>query len=139
MEERNTVPTGAHARCAVDEGYARGIEPREVGLEVLGAVRDVVQSLALSLQEAADGGVGTERLDELHGADEGDADALCLKGLRRRAGVAGEGFEDAAALFDGVDGYGDVVERPFRREGWGHGRMLCPAQNSDKENGDGDE
>ena len=139
MEERDTVPTGTHARCAVDEGYARGIEPREVALEVLGAVRDVVQALALSLQEAADGGVGTERLEQLHGADEGDADALGLKGLRRRAGVAREAFEEAAARFDGVDGYGDVVERPIRREGWGHGRMLCPARNSDKETWDGDE
>ena len=117
MKERDAVPTGTHARHAVDEGYALGVEPSEVALDVLGAVGDVVQSLAMSLEEAADGGVGTERLEQLHGAYEGDADALGLQDLRRRAGATGEEFEEASALFDGVDGHGDVVERPSRREG----------------------
>lgn len=139
MQERDTVPTGARARRTIDERDALGIEASEFALEVLGAVGDVVQSLALSLEEAADGGVGTERLEQLHDADEGDADALGLQRLRRRAGVTGDELEESAARVDGVDGHGDVVERPIRREGWGHGRMLCPARNSDKETWDGDE
>ncbi len=97
------------------------MESREVALEIMGPVRDVVQSLTLALEESTNGGVGTERFEQFHGADEGDADALGLEDLRRGAGVTREKLEWAATLFDGVDGDGDVVERPSRREGWGHG------------------
>ena len=139
MKERDAVPTGPRARHAVDQGHALGVEPSEVALEVLGAVRDVVQSLAMSREEAADSSVGTERFEQFHGADEGDADSLGSQALWRSAGIPGEELEEASAPFDGVYGHGDVVERPSGREGWDHRRMLGPAEDCDKENGDGDE
>ena len=76
MKERDAVPTGPRARHAVDQGHALGVEPSEVALEVLGAVRDVVQSLAMSREEAADSSVGTERFEQFHGADAAIATAV---------------------------------------------------------------
>jgi hypothetical protein len=139
MQERDPVPTGSRARRAVDQGYALGMESREVALEVTGSVRDVVQSLTLTLEESTDGGVGTERLEQFHGADEGDADTLSLEGLWRGAGVTREQFEEAAALFDGVHGDGDVIEWTSRREGWGHGPDGMSGSKQRQGEGDGDE
>jgi hypothetical protein len=104
------MATSPGAGDAIDEGYSLGFESSEVALEVLGAVGDMVQAGSASLEEAADGGFRTERLEQLHGADEGDADSLSLEGFRRRAGLAGEELEDVPALFDGAYGEGHVVE-----------------------------
>ena len=104
------MPSGAGARDAVDEGYTLGLEPGEVTLQVVGAVRDVVQARAPSLEETADGGVRTERLEQLQGAYEGDADALGLEGFGSGAGGTGEQLERVSALFDGVDGDANVVD-----------------------------
>ncbi len=76
------MPAGSGAWGAVDEGDALGFESSEVALEVVGEVGDVVQARTPSLEKATDGGVRTEGLEQLHVADECDADALGREGLR---------------------------------------------------------
>lgn len=104
------MPAGPGAWAAVDEGDALGFEAGEVALEVIGEVGDVVQARTASLEKATHGGFGTQRFDQLHVADECDADALGREGFRWSAEITGEELEGASALFDGVDGDGNVVE-----------------------------
>jgi hypothetical protein len=149
MDEGDAMTSGPRARCPVDQTQAGGDEAPEIALEVVGTVGDVVQPLTLAIQEAPDRGVGGERLEELDGAHESDANALIAKGFQRGARSAREHLERRGALRDGVDGDRDVIEGPFgegsrasRRAGRGRGihrPMLHWASDSDKESLDGNE
>jgi hypothetical protein len=101
---------GAGTRRTVDERDPGGAQAGELRVEVVRAVRDVVQSLAAALEKAVDRGSGTQGLDELDGADERDAHALGLENLWGSTGGADDELEGPAAGFDGVNGHGDVVE-----------------------------
>jgi hypothetical protein len=68
--------------------------------------------------------MGSEGLEELEGAYEGDADALRLEGLGRGTRLARQEFEMWATPLDGVDGDGYVIERELRH-GNGHHQRLC--------------
>jgi len=133
MEERDAVAVGSGAWDTVDQGYAGGVEAGEFRLEVVGPVRDVVQAGSATLQEAPDGVVRTERLDQLHGADEGDSNALAFEDFDGGTRSARDEFERAATLLDGLDRDGHVIEEPSVRRKGIHGRMLETAGTSDKE------
>lgn len=118
------MAVGSGARSTVDELHAGGFEARHVALQVIGTVRDVVEGLSPLREEASNGGVGSEWLEQLHGAHEGHADACVLDGLGRGTAFTGDEFEEATALFDGVNGDGHVVQGPVRLGTLSHGRML---------------
>jgi hypothetical protein len=139
MQERDSVPARSGARSAVDERNAGGVEAGELALEVVGAIRDVVQSRAAALQEPSDGRVGPERLDQLDAPHEGDANALGVEDLGWGTGSITDEFEGTATRLDGVDGDAHVVERLTSSRNWVHGRTLWTTEYSDKEHGDGDE
>jgi hypothetical protein len=124
VEKRDSVAVGAGAGFPVDETDAGGFEPGELGFDVVGAVRDVVQAGAASFEEATHGRVGSERLEQLDVADEGDADALRFEGLGWGTRLPGQEFVDEGALLERVDGDRHVVERLFRRWNGHHGRPV---------------
>jgi len=124
------MPTGSGPWRSVDEGHPGGLESGEFTDEIAGAIGDVVQALSPALQEAADGRVGTEGLEQLHGAHEGDADALGLEGFGRGAGITGDELEGMTARFDGTHGDGDVIEDVTDGV---HEQMLRTEKYSDKE------
>lgn len=104
------MAAGADARGTVDERHSSGLEAGQFAFEVDGAVRDVVQPLSVAFEKSTDRGIGAEGLDQLEGADEGDADTLGLEGFGWGAGADGDELEDGTALFDGMDRDGDVIE-----------------------------
>lgn len=110
MDERYPVAAGTRPWNPIDEVETRLMELGEVGVEVVGAVGDVMKALAASVQEPSHGGVPLERLEQFDGAHERDAYALRAQSLGRRAGCAGEQLERLCALLDGVDGNADVVD-----------------------------
>lgn len=83
MDERDAMPTGSRTGLAVNEPHARRMETREVAVEIGRAVRDVMEGLSVAVEEATDGGVRAEGLEELELSDEGDADTLRFEGLGR--------------------------------------------------------
>jgi hypothetical protein len=133
MQEGDLVAAGSGPRHLVDELDAFGAESVEVRLEILRAVRDVVEGLAPSVQKAPDGGVGTEGLEQLDGPHERNANALCLEGLGLGTAFARQEFEETATLFDGVDGDRHVIDGAARRRDVSHRRMLHSALYGDKE------
>jgi hypothetical protein len=139
MEERDAVPPGSGPGRLVDESDALRPEASEVALQVLRAIRDVVQGRAAALEEPPHGGLRAERLQELDGADEGDAYALGFQGLGRGTRLAGQEFVERATLFDGVDGDGHVIDGPDRLRDVGHRRMLHSVPKGDKEKWNADE
>lgn len=90
---------GPWTRMGVDELNAPGRQAVQVGLEVGGAVRDVMQAGTAAPEEAAHGGFGTQRLENLQGSAEGDANALTFQDLGLGAGVTRKQFKDAAGVF----------------------------------------
>jgi hypothetical protein len=86
-----------------------------------------MQGRSAAFQEAGHGGIGTERLEELDGADESDTNALGFQGLGLGTGFPGDEFEESTALFDGVDGDRDVVDAAARVRNVSHRRMLHSA------------
>ena len=127
MEEGYPVTTGSGASLAVDQRYAFGLEELEIGVEVGGAICDVVKRRPSAVEEAAYRGIGMQGLQQLDGPDEGDTNALGLEGLRRGTRLAGEEFEQVPTLFDGVDGDRDVVDDAVRPGDVSHRRMLHSA------------
>jgi hypothetical protein len=105
----------------VDESNPGGLESSELFRDVVGSVRDVVQSLASALQEAADRGIGMERLQELDGPNEGDPNALGFQDLGRGTSFTGQEFIHDCALIERVNGDRNVVERAIRRFDRHHG------------------
>ncbi len=120
------MPTGSGPWGSIDEGDARGFESGQLSDQVVRAICDVVQALPLALQEASDGGIGTEGLDQLDGPDERDPDAEGFERFGRGAGVTGSALVGMAARLDGVNGDADVVQTI-------HFRMLRTSEYSDKE------
>jgi hypothetical protein len=66
---------------------------------------------ASSLEEPADGRVGTERLQKLHGAGERGSDALRHELFGRGTRLPGDELKKTTGLLEGGHGHGDVVER----------------------------
>ena len=69
---------GTRARNPVDELDALRLEAGEFGFDVVGAVREVVESRPPTLEEATDCRLRVQWLQEFDSADEGDADSLGL-------------------------------------------------------------
>ena len=69
---------GTRARDPVDEFYALRLEAGEFGFDVVGAVCEVVESRPPTLEEATDGRVRVQWLQEFDSAHEGDTDSLGL-------------------------------------------------------------
>ena len=69
---------GPRARDPVDELEALRFEAAEFGFDLVGAVRDMVESRTPTLEEATDGRFRAQWLEEFEGADEGGADSLGL-------------------------------------------------------------
>lgn len=113
MDERHPVPAGSLAGSTVDELDAGRFEPGEVTLQIVGPIGDVVEGLASAAKKSSDGRVRRSGLQELHRADESDADPLSGHRLGWRAGLAGDQLEDDRALGQRVHGDADVVESPF--------------------------
>ncbi len=133
MQKGHSVASGAGPWCTVDQLDASRVEPSEIGLEVFGAVGDVMKGRPSSVEESADGRVGSERLEQLDGSDEGDFDALGLEGLGVGTGLTREEFEQTAAVFNGMDGDRNVVDGAVRVRHVNHRRMLHSVQYGDKE------
>jgi len=139
MEERDPVAARADSRDMVDERDSGGSEPLQVAFDVHGAVGDVMQGRAATSQEPADRGVGPEGLEKLDVAGEGDLHALGVEGLGSGTGLSRKEFVEGAALFDGMDGDRDVVDRAGSLRDRGHRRMLHSAHTGDKEKWNADE
>ena len=114
----------------VDESDPGGVESGQLFDDVFGAISHVVEALAASLEETTHRGIGSEGLEELESAYEGDADALRLQGLGRGTCLARQEFEGCATPLDGVDGDGYVIERELRH-GNGHHECLCYRERLD--------
>ena len=69
---------GTRARDPVDELDALRLKAGKFGFDVVGAVREVVESRTPTFEETTDGGVRAQWLQEFDSADEGDADSLGL-------------------------------------------------------------
>lgn len=108
------MTAGAGARLTVDELHPALLQRPESGLEIGNTVGDVMEPGAPPGQEAADGSVGRERLEELQlavsGADETEIHALGLDALAPGTAGTCHGFEGRKGVVDGRDGDGDVVE-----------------------------
>jgi hypothetical protein len=115
MQEGHGVAPRAGTRRTIDEPYAGGLETTELALDVVGAVRDMMESRTAPFEEAADRGFGAERLQELGRPDESDADTLGGERLGTGTGFAGEEFDEATGLFDGVDRERHVIEAMIAR------------------------
>lgn len=96
MKEGDLVPAQATSRGLVDEVHPGAAQLVEGGLNVRYLKGHMVQTFATSLQEAADGAFGVERLDELDlpasHAQRGGLDALVRQYLAH--------LERHAELFD---------------------------------------
>jgi len=99
----------------------------------------VMESLTPTGQKAPNGGVRTQRLEQLDLSHEGDEHALLLERLGWGARVAGYELEKARGCRNGVDRHTYVVDRSTPTQRRSHGRMLRPAPTSDKECLDGHE
>ena len=120
MKKGHHVAVGARPRCAVDELHAAGLESREFALEIVGAVRDVVEGLATPREKSAHGGFGTERLEEFDRADEGHPNALGLEGFGCGTALARQEFEETGTLFYRVNGDRHVIDRATHRRRMRH-------------------
>lgn len=114
MDECDAMSARSRARNAVDQLEAGGFQVGEVTLQVVGTVGDVVQPWASAAEEAPHRSIGGEGLEKLHGADEGNADALGRQRFRGRAGLAGKELEHLGTLGDGVDRDPHMVEGSIR-------------------------
>lgn len=110
VQEGHPVPAGSGTRPSVDELDASTPKALEVGLEVGGTVGDVVQARSASGEKAADRAVGAQGLEELYGPQEAHPDALGFQGLGRGGRLPRKRLEEAGGVFQGSDGYGDVIE-----------------------------
>ena len=81
MDEGNEMPIRSGARHPVYELEALGLETGELGDDVVGSVREVMEARTAPLEKAANRGLRAERLEELDGADEGDSNSLGLECL----------------------------------------------------------
>lgn len=123
-------------RLGVDEADARGLESIDLCTEIGRPVGNVMEARPASAQEAADGGLGPERFQELDGAAERDPYALGLEHFGRGTDLPGEEFEEATCVVQGLDGDGHVVERAVGRGELIHGILrgtVGPLGERDKE------
>ncbi len=104
------MSVGTRARDPVDELEALSLETGEFGFDVVGAVREVVESLTATFEEATDGRLRAQWLEEFDSADEGDADSLGLQRFRRGTGFPEQNLEEAARLFQRSNGDAYVVQ-----------------------------
>jgi hypothetical protein len=111
VQEGHLMTPGSGPRDLVDEFEALLLELGEGFREIGDAIRDVVQSLAPFLQEASDSGIRIKWLQQLHGSDEADPDALAREFLHRGTFFASHAFEKRTRLLQGGYGHGDVVQR----------------------------
>lgn len=81
-----------------------------LGPDVRCTVGDVMETGTTTVQEAPDGGVGGEGLQELQLADEGDADALSGEFLHRGTRSTAQAFVERPGLLDGGDGDSDMID-----------------------------
>jgi hypothetical protein len=92
-----------------------------------------MEALPATLEEASDGGLRAQRLEQLDEAHEGDAHAVGFEGLGPGTLRARQAFEENATLFYGVDGDRHVVNGAARIRNMTHRRMLHSAHLGDKE------
>jgi hypothetical protein len=92
------MATGPGSWDFVDEVEALLPEAGQGLGEVWDAIRDMVQSLAPFLQEASNGCIRIQGLQELDGSDEADPNTLARKLLHRGASFAAEAFEEEGGL-----------------------------------------
>ena len=78
VQKSDQMSSGTRARDPIDELEALRFEARKFGFDVVGAVREVVESRTPTFEEATDGRFRAQWLEELDSADEGDADSLGL-------------------------------------------------------------
>jgi hypothetical protein len=133
MQECHPVTAGTGARNAVDQLDTLGLQTREIGFEIVGPIRDVVQRGAAPVQEPPYGGLRAEWLEQLDLSHEGDTHALGFEGLGRGAGFPGKKLEESTALFDGMDGDRQMIDSAVRLQNGIHRRMLHSVQIGDKE------
>jgi hypothetical protein len=110
MKESDEVAPGSRTRLGVDELDAGFGQEAQVFGKILAEVGDVVETGPAALEEAADRGVGTKGLDELHLAAKGNTDALAGDGLRLGAAGPGEPLVKGSGLVDGRNRDGHVVD-----------------------------
>src|SRR2546426_2241730 len=104
----------ASSRLLIDELDAFLLERVEFGVHVGSLEADVVEALALALQETADGGVGASRFEQLDLAladgEERRSHALVFDGVLSMD-VEAEGIAvEVKSIVEGVDGDADVVD-----------------------------
>lgn len=119
------MASGSGSWLPVDEPNALSLETAQLGDELFDPKGDVVKPGSASFEEAADGGVGCEGLQELDGADEGDADAQRLQPFGRGTGIAAQEFEESTTFFDGTYGDGHVVQWSIGRGRIHHHERAC--------------
>ena len=78
VQESDQMSSGSLAGDPVDEFEALCLEADEFGCDVVGAVREVVETRTPAFEETTDGRFLVQWLEEFHGADEGDADSMGL-------------------------------------------------------------
>ena len=66
MDEGDLLAATAAPRLPVDQLGTLRLEVGQGGVDIGDGKRDVVQTLATPLEEAADRGIGSERLQQLH-------------------------------------------------------------------------
>lgn len=97
MEERDAMAVSARAWRSVDQLEAALLERAESGDDVGDTIGDVVQPGAALFEEAADGGVRSEGLEQLQaalpGTHEAELDALRFDPLAAGTAAAAGGFE----------------------------------------------
>jgi len=110
LEEGHEVTPGTWSRRLIDEFQAQGLETAHGFTEVRDPIGDMMEALASFMQETSDGSLGSQRLQKLDGAHEGNPDALARKFLHRGTSVARKEFENGDRLLEGGYRHGDVVQ-----------------------------
>ncbi len=110
VEEGHQVASCAGAGLLIDELVPLGGEAGQLRSDVGGAVRDVMEAGATTVQEACDGGVGGEGLEELQLTHEDNADSLGGEFLHRGTRGTAQAFVKGPGLLDGGDGDGDMID-----------------------------
>ena len=105
----------ARARLGIDQSNTGAFEACEVRDDVVGAVRDVVQALTPSLEEAAYGSFRAQGFEEFDMAYEGHPNSLGLEDLDGGTGLPRQEFIQDCTLLERVDGDRHVIERATDR------------------------
>lgn len=111
MKEGDAVTPCAVARLAIDQTYAGPLEALKLPGKPGDAVGDMVQARPPTGEEATDGRLGSEWLEELHRSHEGHAHALRFEDFRIGTFLARQEFEHGPIIRDGGNRDGHVVQR----------------------------